>query len=96
MASEKEARSCFEELEEKCSSLEANLAAAEEESKKMRGQLITRSEELVSALDKVKAEKERAERAESKMPKGPDAETIRKMKVATVLPNYMFHGPFHS
>nr|CAB3265658.1 E3 ubiquitin-protein ligase BRE1B [Phallusia mammillata] len=81
MASEKDARSQFQELEDQCKTLKETVASMEKNGKIVDEELASTKEKLEKTSKLLEQEEIRADRAEQRMPRGPDAETMRKIKV---------------
>ena len=85
MASEREALSRSSVMEEEVSSLKKKVSHLEDDCRNLKDELKEKGEENQELLRAVDAGRERAERAEQRekeRQRGPDAETIRKMKVS--------------
>nr|XP_002119359.1 E3 ubiquitin-protein ligase BRE1B [Ciona intestinalis] len=82
MANEKVATSARDDLEKKIRSLEEDVAREDSRSKELEKKLQRSEEQLADAVGKVKEEKDRREKKEEELLlRGPDADSLRKMKV---------------
>nr|XP_009859377.2 E3 ubiquitin-protein ligase BRE1B-like [Ciona intestinalis] len=82
MANEKVATSARDDLEKKIRSLEEDVAREDARSKELEKKLQRSEEQLADAVVKMKEEKDRREKKEEELLlRGPDADSLRKMKV---------------
>lgn len=84
MASERDALSRFNDMEEQVSSLKKNISRLEEECRSLEGKTKEKEVENQKLLKTVDAERERVERAEQREKerhRGPDSESMRKIRV---------------
>lgn len=81
MASEKEARMHFGDLEDQVSNFKMQISSLEEENESLKSEIASKTKDLAELIMKLSRETERANQLEEKHPRGPDPETLRKIKV---------------